>query len=160
MTTRLANLVSQATDVDGHLDRAKLYELLSLAPDDPVAICIEAFLATENSRRLMKADLVEEHAAAEAALRRVAEDIADIAAEHSEHMAAAAAELKASREAAEKQMATHLAALADQGDKFEEARKSFRESALSLRLRTGWLVFLVGILTGTGATLGIMLYFR
>ena len=68
MTPRLAHLVSQATDPDGYLDRAQLYESLSIDPTDPVAVIIEAFLATENSRQLLKESIVEEHEAAEGAL--------------------------------------------------------------------------------------------
>jgi ElaB/YqjD/DUF883 family membrane-anchored ribosome-binding protein len=160
VNTKLAQIVGQATDVNGHLDRAKLYELLSLTPDDPVAICIEAFLATENSRRLLKEDLTAEHQAAEASLRRVAEDIADIAAEHSEYMAGATGELKAGREAAQKQMREFVTAVADQADKFASAAKASRETADKLRVRSAWLIFLVGVLAGASVALGVVLALR
>ena len=121
MNTRLAQLVSQATDVDGILDLEKLYELLKLTPEDPTSIVIEAFLATENSRKLLKNDFAEEHEAGEAALRRVAEDISDIAAEHSEHLAKTAAELRTAREAGQKQTAAQLAGISDLSDKLAAA---------------------------------------
>ena len=154
MNTRLAQVVAQATDVDGHLDRTKLYELLSVAPDDPVAICIEAFLATENSRKLMKEDVTAEHEAAEASLRRIAEDIADIAASHSERMAAGTAELKTAREAAQQQMREFSSAIAEQADKFAATAKANQEAANSVRVRFTWLIVLVAALAGASIALG------
>ena len=160
MNTRLAQVVAQATDVDGHLDRTKLYELLSVAPDDPVAICIEAFLATENSRKLMKEDVTAEHEAAEASLRRIAEDIADIAAEHSERMAAGIAELKTAREATQQQMREFSSAITEQADKFAAAAKANQEAANSVRVRFTWLIVLVAALAGASIALGAVYFLR
>lgn len=47
MTTRLAQLIAQAAKPDGTIDRARLFDALSVSPDDPVALVIEACLEVE-----------------------------------------------------------------------------------------------------------------
>jgi ElaB/YqjD/DUF883 family membrane-anchored ribosome-binding protein len=158
--TRLAQLVAQATDTDGHLDRAALYDALSMAPDDPVALIIEAFLATEGSRKLLTSDLTAEHEAAEESLRRVAADVADIAAEHSEVMNAALAELRTAKEANAKESDRLQREFAEQGDKLAAATKAFRETGEKLKQRGGWQIFIVGLLAGAAVVLGIVLWLK
>lgn len=159
MTPRLAHLVSQATDPDGYLDRARLYESLSIDPTDPVAIIIEAFLATENSRRLLKESLVEEHEAAEGALRRIAEDIADIAAVHNAQLAAAVDELKAGREATDKVIRAHLSAVGEQSDKLHASAGKLQTAAGYLRTQSRGIFFLLGLLFGAGLALAAVFTF-
>lgn len=47
MNTRLAHLIAQAAKPDGSIDRARLYDAISISPDDPVALVIEAVLEVE-----------------------------------------------------------------------------------------------------------------
>ena len=47
MHTRLAQLIAQAAKPDGTIDRARLFDALSVAPDDPVSLVIEAALEVE-----------------------------------------------------------------------------------------------------------------
>jgi len=153
MTPRLAHLVSQATDPDGYLDRAQLYESLSIDPTDPVAIIIEAFLATENSRQLLKESIVEEHEAAEGALRRIAEDIADIADVHNKQLAAAVDELKAVREATDKVIRAHLTTVGEQSDKLHASAGKLQTASDYLRTQSRGIFFLLGLLVGAGLAL-------
>jgi hypothetical protein len=159
MTPRLAHLVSQATDPDGYLDRTQLYESLSIDPTDPVAIIIEAFLATENSRQLLKGSIVEEHEAAEGALRRIAEDIADIAAVHNTQLAAAVDELKAGREATDKIIRAHLGTVGEQSDKLHASAGKLQTAADYLRTQSRGIFFLLGLLVGAGLALAVVFTF-
>jgi len=159
MTPRLAHLVSQATDPDGYLDRTQLYESLSIDPTDPVAIIIEAFLATENSRQLLKENIVEEHEAAEGALRRIAEDIADIAAVHNTQLAAAVDELKAGREATDKAIRAHLSTVGEQSDKLHASAGKLKTGADYLRTQSRGIFFLLGLLVGAGLALAVVFTF-
>ena len=156
MTPRLAHLVSQATDPDGYLDRAQLYESLSIDPTDPVAIIIEAFLATEHSRQLLKESIVEEHEAAEGALRRIAEDIADIADVHNKQLAAAVEELKAGREATGKVIRAHLSTVGEQSDKLHASAGKLQTGADYLRTQSRGVFFLLGLLFGAGLALAVV----
>ena len=159
MTSRLAHLVSQATDPDGYLDRTQLYESLSIDPTDPVAVIIEAFLATENSRQLLKENIVEEHEAAEGALRRIAEDIADIAAVHNTQLAAAVDELKAGREATDKAIRAHLSTVGEQSDKLHASAGKLQTAADYLRTQSRGIFFLLGLLVGAGLALAVVFTF-
>jgi hypothetical protein len=159
MTPRLAHLVSQATDPDGYLDRAQLYESLSIDPTDPVAVIIEAFLATENSRQLLKGSIVEEHEAAEGALRRIAEDIADIADVHNKQLAAAVDELKAGREATDKVIRAHLSTVGEQSDKLHASAGKLQTAADYLRTQSRGIFFLLGLLVGAGLALAVVFTF-
>jgi len=159
MTPRLAHLVSQATDPDGYLDRAQLYESLSIDPTDPVAIIIEAFLATENSRQLLKESIVEEHEAAEGALRRIAEDIADIADVHNKQLAAAVDELKAGREATDKVIRAHLNTVGEQSDKLHASAGKLQTASDYLRTQSRGIFFLLGLLVGAGLALAVVFTF-
>ena len=159
MTPRLAHLVSQATDPDGYLDRAQLYESLSIDPTDPVAIIIEAFLATENSRHLLKESIVEEHEAAEGALRRIAEDLADIADVHNKQLAAAVDELKAGREAADRVIRAHLNTVGEQSDKLHASAGKLQTGADYLRTQSRGIFFLLGLLVGAGLALAVVFTF-
>ena len=159
MTPRLAHLVSQATDPDGYLDRAQLYESLSIDPTDPVAIIIEAFLATENSRQLLKESIVEEHEAAEGALRRIAEDIADIADVHNKQLAAAVDELKAVREATDKVIRAHLTTVGEQSDKLHASAGKLQTASDYLRTQSRGIFFLLGLLVGAGLALAVVFTF-
>ncbi len=47
MNTRLAQLIAQAAKPDGSIDRARLFDALSISPDDPVALVIESVLEME-----------------------------------------------------------------------------------------------------------------
>jgi len=159
MTPRLAHLVSQATDPDGYLDRAQLYESLSIDPTDPVAVIIEAFLATENSRQLLKESIVEEHEAAEGALRRIAEDLADIADVHNKQLAAAVDELKAGREATDKAVQAHLSTVGEQSDKLHTSAGKLQTGADYLRTQSRGIFFLLGLLVGAGLALAVVFTF-
>jgi hypothetical protein len=159
MTPRLAHLVSQATDPDGYLDRTQLYESLSIDPTDPVAIIIEAFLATENSRQLLKESIVEEHEAAEGALRRIAEDLADIADVHNKQLAAAVDELKAGREATDKVIRAHLSIASEQSDKLHASAGKLQTAADYLRTQSRGIFFLLGLLVGAGLALAVVFTF-
>ena len=156
MTPRLAHLVSQATDPDGYLDRTQLYESLSIDPTDPVAVIIEAFLATENSRQLLKESIVEEHEAAEGALRRIAEDIADIADVHNKQLAAAVDELKAGREATDKVIRAHLSTVGEQSDKLHASAGKLQTGADYLRTQSRGVFFLLGLHFGAGLALAVV----
>ena len=159
MTPRLAHLVSQATDPDGYLDRAQLYESLSIDPTDPVAVIIEAFLATENSRQLLKESIVEEHEAAEGALRRIAEDIADIADVHNKQLSAAVDELKAGREANDKVIRAHLSTVGEQSDKLHTSAGKLQTASDYLRTQSRGIFFLLGLLVGAGLALAVVFTF-
>src|SRR5437763_1795227 len=52
MTTRFAQLVADATDHNGAVDRKKLYDSLLLAPEDPAALIVDAGATVENVRRV------------------------------------------------------------------------------------------------------------
>lgn len=79
MKTRLAEILAQSCDAAGNVDREKLYSTLTLTPDDPVSIIIEAFLATEHTRQQLTRDLTQEHEAAEEFLGQKAEEISEVA---------------------------------------------------------------------------------
>ena len=160
MNTRIATLLAAATDADGNVDREQFYRGLMLSPDDPVAIAIEALIATEHSSRVLKTSFVEQKKEAEATFERSVQAISHLLEIHGKELAAAqgtlnasARHLEAGQEAAQSAFGTLMNALATHRGELVTYATKTATAARVVSIAAVVTAFVAGALIGTIGTL-------
>ena len=114
MNHRLAQIIASSIGPDGKPNRAKIFDELSLSPDAPEVILIDAFFAADESFRALKAGQAKGLEAFKSVLDSELQQLVQALGTHRLTLAAAANKLESAAQARQAQLEASAKELVDQ----------------------------------------------
>ena len=129
MNHRLAQIIASSIGPDGKPNRAKIYDELSLSPDAPEVILIDAFFAADESFRALKAGQAKGLETFKSVLDSELQQLVQALGTHRLTLAAAANKLESAAQARQAQLETSAKELVDQASVSSAAAQKALQAA-------------------------------